>query len=214
MSDRPIDGELVVPTGALGTILFAHGSGSSRHSPRNKAVAEQLNRARLATLLIDLLTPEEAADRSKVFDIALLARRLMEATRSVTRRADLGGLPLGCFGASTGAAAALWAAAELGDEIAAIVSRGGRPDLAVERLPAVNAPTLLIVGSEDPAVLEYNREALGHLRCEAELRVVAGATHLFEESGTLETAGELAVEWFVRHFESGRDGPNRVKSMP
>lgn len=214
MSDSPSDRELVVPAGAIGTIVFAHGSGSSRHSPRNVAVAERLNRARLATLLIDLLTPEEAADRSKVFDIALLARRLTEATGSATGRADLGGLPLGYFGASTGAAAALWAAAELGDEIAAIVSRGGRPDLAVERLPAVDAPTLLVVGSEDPEVLALNRDALRHLRCEAELRIVAGATHLFEEPGALEEVGRLATEWFVGHFENRRPGRNHTKSMP
>ncbi len=188
-------GTLVVPDAATGLVLFAHGSGSSRLSPRNRFVAETLNRAGIATLLFDLLTDTEATDRRNVFDIGLLGQRLVAAT-GWCRTRDLPE-PIGYFGASTGAAAALLAAAELGPAIGAVVSRGGRPDLAGARLSAVRAPTLLIVGSDDHEVLELNRRAAARLaRCEHRLVVVPGATHLFEEPGTLERAADLAAEWF------------------
>ncbi|MEU9859757.1 phosphoribosyltransferase family protein [Streptomyces sp. NPDC047971] len=193
-------GHLVVPQGAAGVVLFAHGSGSSRHSPRNRAVAEELNRAGLGTLLFDLLTEEEAADRTNVFDTELLADRLARATAWLGGRPGVGGLRTGYFGASTGAAAALWAAADPAATVAAVVSRGGRPDLAGPRLADVRAPTLLIVGGHDPLVVELNEQAQRRLRCENELVVVPGATHLFEEPGTLERVGELAAGWFADHF--------------
>ncbi len=196
----PVTGRLTVPAGAGGVVLFAHGSGSSRFSPRNQAVARLLNHARLGTLLFDLLTDSEAASRALVFDVQLLAGRLTEATRWLRSRQDLSDQPLGYFGASTGAAAALWAASEPHAEVAAVVSRGGRPDLAGERLSLVRAPTLLVVGSLDDVVLELNRRALARLRCEARLTVVEGATHLFEEPGTLERAADAAREWFVGHL--------------
>ncbi|WP_405406820.1 phosphoribosyltransferase family protein [Streptomyces sp. NBC_01104] len=186
-------------TGAL--VVFAHGSGSSRHSPRNRAVAATLNRAGLGTLLFDLLTPAEEADRANVFDIPTLAGRLAGATGWVQRRAPVA---VGVFGASTGAAAALRAAASTGTErgtgIGAVVSRGGRPDLAGDRLGDVRAPTLLIVGGHDTRVLELNREAQAGLRCENRLDVVAGATHLFEEPGALDQVAGLALEWFTGHL--------------
>ena len=194
-----LPGSVVAPVERLGIVVFAHGSGSSRSSPRNLQVAEALNEAGLATLLFDLLTEEEARDRATVFDIELLAERLAAAASWVGADPELGTLPVGYFGASTGAAAALWAAAETGGA-AAIVSRGGRPDLAEPRLAGVRAPTLLIVGGHDEVVLELNREALASLRCEAELRVVAGATHLFEEPGALEEVARLARDWFVRYL--------------
>jgi putative phosphoribosyl transferase len=189
-------GDLVAPADAARLVVFAHGSGSSRHSPRNRQVAEALHRRRLATLLVDLLTPAEEADRANVFNIELLAARLLAATDWAARQDQLAWLPVGYFGASTGAAAALWAAAELGDRIAAVVSRGGRPDLAGERLPAVSAPTLLIVGARDNAVLELNRDAQRRLGGRSELVVVPGATHLFEEPGALEQVSSLAADWF------------------
>lgn len=195
-----LPGDLVIPLPALGAVLFAHGSGSSRHSPRNVQVARVLSQAGLATLLFDLLTPPEAADRDNVFDIALLAGRLGAATDWLRHQPDAGSLPLGYFGASTGAAAALWAAAEAGAGVAAVVSRGGRPDLAGPRLAAVTAPTLLVVGGEDLVVLELNRKARQALRCPSELVVVPGATHLFEEPGALEAVADLAREWFLRHL--------------
>ncbi|MER7518407.1 phosphoribosyltransferase family protein [Streptomyces sp. NPDC126499] len=190
-------GHLTVPGKAGGVVLFAHGSGSSRHSPRNTAVAAALHRAGLGTLLFDLLTEDEAADRSNVFDTPLLAARLRQATDWLAARPGAGGLPTGYFGASTGAAAALWAAAEPGSTVAAVVSRGGRPDLADERLPDVTAPTLLIVGGADPLVLDLNRRAERRLRCEHRLVTVPGAGHLFEEPGALERVGELAADWFA-----------------
>ncbi|MFE5481156.1 phosphoribosyltransferase family protein [Streptomyces sp. NPDC056527] len=193
-------GHLVVPQGAAGVVLFAHGSGSSRHSPRNRAVAEDLNRAGLGTLLFDLLTEREAADRANVFDTELLADRLSRATAWLGEQDGIGGLRTGYFGASTGAAAALWAAADPTATVAAVVSRGGRPDLAGPRLGAVRAPTLLIVGGHDPLVVDLNEQAQSQLRCESELVVVPGATHLFEEPGTLERVGELAAGWFADHF--------------
>lgn len=191
-----LPGTLVVPPGASGAVLFVHGSGSSRASPRNVAVARILEQAGLATLLFDLLTPEEALDRANVFDIPLLASRLGAATRCLRAEPEGTGLALGYFGASTGAAAALWAAADLGDAVRAVVSRGGRPDLAGARLGLVRAPTLLIVGGEDREVLALNRRAAEELSCEHELVVVPGATHLFEEPGALERVAELAQGWF------------------
>ena len=194
-----LPGSLAVPADASGVVAFAHGSGSSRFSPRNRQVAGVLHESRLATLLFDLLTPLEERDRRNVFDIALLADRLAAATSWLEVEPALSRLPIAYFGASTGAAAALWAAAENSD-IAAIVSRGGRPDLAGPRLADVGAPTLLIVGGRDEVVLRLNRNALGQLACEAELRVVEGATHLFEESGALEEVASLARGWFLRHL--------------
>jgi len=193
-------GDLTLPPGARTVVVFAHGSGSGRHSPRNRAVAGVLVQAGLGTLLLDLLTPDEAADRSRVFDVELLATRLAEATRWLQRRPGTAGVRIGYFGASTGAAAALWAAADpaTGD-VAAVVSRGGRPDLAMSRLNRVRAPTLLIVGSRDEVVLELNRRAEAELRCEHRLVIVEGASHLFEEPGTLMTAAELARDWFLAH---------------
>jgi putative phosphoribosyl transferase len=194
-----LPGELTVPVGARGAVLFAHGSGSSRLSPRNRLVAGELRDAGLATLLFDLLTERESADRRNVFDIPLLASRLEAAHRWLLHEPE-GTLPVGYFGASTGAAAALWAAAGLGAEVKAVVSRGGRPDLAGPRLPLVQAPTLLIVGGLDDAVLELNRRAGQELACERELVVVPGATHLFEEPGTLEIVAAHAARWFERHL--------------
>ncbi|ALO13177.1 phosphoribosyltransferase [Streptomyces venezuelae] len=193
-------GRLAVPDGATGIVLFAHGSGSSRHSPRNRAVADALNRAGLGTLLFDLLTEAEATDRARVFDTPLLAGRLVSATDWLADRPEGGELPLGYFGASTGAAAALWAAADPASGVAAVVSRGGRPDLAGEHLAGVRAPTLLVVGSRDALVLDLNRRAQALLRCENRLTVVPGATHLFEEPGALEEVAELATDWFAECF--------------
>ena len=189
-----------MPVDATGLVVFAHGSGSSRHSHRNRYVAEIVTKAGLGTLLFDLLTQGEEADRANVFDIGLLARRLIDATRWLRAQPGAAGLPVGYFGASTGAAAALWAAAEPGIAIAAVVSRGGRPDLAGSRLGYVRAPTLLIVGGRDDVVLGLNRDAQAGLRCENQLAVVPGATHLFEEPGTLAAAAGLARDWFAGHL--------------
>jgi putative phosphoribosyl transferase len=191
-------GHLAVPPAPIGLVLFAHGSGSSRHSPRNRFVARALNQDRIATLLFDLLSPDEEIDRRNVFDVELLAERLAAATDWA--RTKYSALPVGYFGASTGAAAALWAAADQGTRIGAVVSRGGRPDLAIPRLAHVSAPTLLIVGGHDDVVIRLNREAAQQLRCEHRLDIVPGATHLFEEPGTLETVAELAAGWFTRHL--------------
>ena len=193
-------GHLTVPEEAVGVVLFAHGSGSSRHSSRNRFVAAVLNQAGLATLLFDLLSPDEELDRANVFDVELLARRLGEVTAWTRTQPETRDLPVGYFGASTGAAAALWAAADPHAQIAAAVSRGGRPDLAGPMLARVTAPTLLIVGAEDHTVLDLNRQAKAQLRCENSLAVVPGATHLFEESGTLRIAAELARDWFRDHL--------------
>ena len=198
-------GTLGLPTNPKGLVLFAHGSGSSRHSPRNRYVAQVLHSRGIATLLFDLLTrEEEAADQWTAelrFDIALLARRLSSATRSILRNPDMKNLKVGYFGASTGAGAAIVAAAEFPENVAAIVSRGGRPDLAMEALRSVQAPTLLIVGGNDEPVIEMNRQALAELGCpEKKLMIVPGATHLFEEPGTLEEVARLAAEWFIRHL--------------
>jgi putative phosphoribosyl transferase len=197
--DVSLPGDVAVPDEASGLVIFAHGSGSTRRSPRNTQVARTLGEAGLATLLFDLLTPEEELDRSKVFDIRLLATRLQAAT-VWAHEGPPNGLPLGYFGASTGAAAALWAAAELGREVSAVVSRGGRPDLAGPMLPRVTSPTLLIVGGEDHDVLRLNREAQRLLRCPNEVVVVTGATHLFVEPGTLEEVARLAAAWFAKHL--------------
>jgi putative phosphoribosyl transferase len=182
-------------------VLFAHGSGSSRHSPRNKYVANQLREARLGTLLIDLLTPEEDETYRTRFDIGLLTQRLAGAARSLAREPQTKDLPVGLFGASTGAAAALEVAAALPEAIRAVVSRGGRPDLASRvALHKVKAPTLLIVGGDDAGVIELNEQAYAELGCEKRLEIVPGATHLFEEPGTLEEVARLAAEWFTRHL--------------
>jgi putative phosphoribosyl transferase len=195
-----LPGLLWRPADAIGIVIFAHGSGSSRLSSRNQAVARWLVERGCATLLFDLLTNREASDRRNVFDIPLLGKRVVETTRWLRARPDAGSLPIGYFGASTGAAAALVAAAELGDQIAAVISRGGRPDLAIPDLPRVTAPTLLIVGSRDDVVLDLNKKAQQHLSCENELLVIPGATHLFEEPGTLEQVGQHAGDWFTGHF--------------
>jgi predicted phosphoribosyltransferase/dienelactone hydrolase len=197
-----LEGDLALPRGALGVVVFAHGSGSSRSSPRNRAVAERLNAEPLATLLFDLLTRAEGGDRAAVFDIELLAERLAAATRWLASQPETSGLAIGYFGASTGAAAALSAAAA-NPAVRAVVSRGGRPDLAGAHLGAVRAPTLLVVGGRDEAVLEMNRRAANALRSPAELVVVPGATHLFEETGALEQVADLAAGWFRRHLTGG-----------
>jgi putative phosphoribosyl transferase len=199
-----LPGHLIVPPAAAGLVVFAHGSGSGRHSPRNQAVARALNDAGLGTLLFDLLTREEEADRANVFDIPLLASRLVAAAAWLPADEDAAGLPIGFFGASTGAGAALWAAAEPGSPVRAIVSRGGRPDLARGRLEAVRAPTLLIVGGRDEAVLEMNRDAARHLSVEHRVEVVPGATHLFEEPGALEAVADVAARWFLDHLPPTR----------
>lgn len=200
-----LGGHLTVPAGAPGVVVFAHGSGSSRHSPRNRAVARVLNDAGLGTLLFDLLTEAEEGDRSNVFDIELLADRLAGATRWL-RGAGVPDVPVGWFGASTGAGAALWAAGAPGADVAAVVSRGGRPDLAGERLAGVTAPTLLIVGGHDRLVLDLNRQAQARLHCENRLAVIPGATHLFEEPGTLAAAATCARDWFLRHLPATEPG--------
>ena len=196
-----LPGRLTLPETAHGLVLFAHGSGSSRLSPRNQYVANVLHESWLGTLLFDLLTEREGADRVNVFDIGLLAERLAAAIRFVAGREQTAALPLGLFGASTGAAAALVAAAHE-PRVKAVVSRGGRPDMAGGALSRVAAPTLFIVGGHDEEVLALNRLAYEQLRAEKQLAVVPGATHLFEEPGTLEEAARLAAEWFARHLRS------------
>jgi len=200
IGDVPLPADLTIPSSCIGWVVFAHGSGSSRRSPRNISVAAALNRAGIATLLFDLLTPEEEVDRHNVFDVELLARRLGAATRWLSTRPEASGLPIAYFGASTGAAAALFAASELGDRITAVVSRGGRPDLAWDRLADVRAPTLLIVGGADAVVLEVNEAAAAQLTCPHELVVVPEATHLFEEPRALEHVASLAVAWLRKYF--------------
>ena len=199
-----LEGNLSLPKGAGGIVLFAHGSGSSRHSPRNRYVARLLNQAKLATLLVDLLTSDEEAIDMRTahlrFDIGLLAQRLVAVTDWLTQYQDTRYLRIGYFGASTGAAAALVAAAERPDVVGAVVSRGGRPDLAGPALARVRAPTLLIVGGNDFQVIELNWAALAQLRCEKQLVIVPGATHLFEEPGALDEVARLAREWFERHL--------------
>lgn len=193
-----LDADVVVPDGAVGVVLFAHGSGSSRHSPRNRAVAEELNRRGLATVLMDLLTPDEdRADEAPRFDIGLLAERLVGAIDRLTTEPATAHLSLGLFGASTGGAAALVAAATRPEAVRAVVSRGGRPDLAGAALAQVRAPTLLIVGELDPMVADLNERARSVLTAPSELRIVPGATHLFEEPGTLEEVATQAADWFT-----------------
>ena len=213
-----LDGDLTIPQAARGMVLFAHGSGSSRHSPRNQMVARQLNAAGLGTLLMDLLTPEEEAIElqggMRRFDINLLAERLVHAIDWLTVTQRTSSLPLGLFGASTGAAAALVAAAMRPLVVRAIVSRGGRPDLAGSALPKVRAPTLLIVGGNDEPVIALNRQAYAQLTCEKRLDIVPGATHLFEEPGTLEQVAQLATEWFVHHLQPPRTPPEFAQPTP
>ena len=206
-----LSGNLTIPENAMAFVLFAHGSGSSRHSPRNQLVACTLNRAGLGTLLFDLLTPEEEAldihTREHRFNIGLLAERLGHATKWTRQQDEIRDLRIGYFGSSTGGAAALVAAAELPQDIGAVVSRGGRPDLAGNALPKVQAPTLLIVGGNDDIVIELNEMARAQMRCEAKLEIIPGATHLFEEPGALEQVAKLASDWFVNHI--GMDGARR-----
>jgi dienelactone hydrolase len=199
-------GELNVPAGGEGLVIFAHGSGSSRHSPRNQYVAQVIQGEGIGTLLFDLLTQEEEKidlrTRHLRFDIGLLARRLVEATEWVEKQKETGHLRIGYFGASTGGGAALVAAAELGDQIGAVVSRGGRPDMAGEALPQVVSPTLLIVGGFDDVVIRLNEEALSKLQCVKEMKIVPGATHLFEEPGKLEEAAQMAADWFQKYLRA------------
>ena len=200
---RRLAGLLAVPKAAKGIVVFAHGSGSSRLSPRNTQVSRALNEAGLATLLFDLLLAEEAEDRSNVFDITLLASRMEEALEWIRGDEAIARLGVGLFGASTGAAAALTAAARRPDQVSAVVSRGGRPDLAAGALARVKAPTLLIVGGRDEVVIELNETAMAQLKCEKRLDIVPGATHLFEEPGTLEAVISLATAWFLRFLGKG-----------
>lgn len=195
-----LGGALVVPADASGVVLFAHGSGSSRYSPRNRMVSERLNEGGLATLLFDLLDDREARDRRNVFDIGLLAERLLRARNWLRTEPGAGDLPVGLFGASTGAAAALVAAATLEAEIEAVVSRGGRPDLAGRSLARVSAPTLLIVGGEDHEVVALNQQAMRQMHCHVELSIVPGAGHLFENPGELEEVADEAFNWFHGHL--------------
>ena len=201
-----LEGTLAIPPGAKGVVVFAHGSGSSRYSPRNQFVARVLRESGNGTLLFDLLTAEEEIEdnvtRSLRFDIALLASRLAEVTRWLVAQTEVCDLGIGYFGSSTGAGAALVAAAEFGQRIDAVVSRGGRPDLAGDALARVQSPTLFIVGGYDDVVIRLNKEALAELCCERELKIVPGATHLFEEPGALEAVAGLATDWFCRHFHT------------
>lgn len=207
---RRLEGMLGQPPGAKAVVAFAHGSGSGRLSPRNQYVARVLQEAGLATLLLDLLEPDEAEDRRKVFDVGLLAERLQAAADWLAAEPVLCRLRLGYFGASTGAAAALIAAARHPEAVGAVVSRGGRPDLAWTDLPAVVAPTLLIVGGADDVVVDLNRSVLQQLHCPKQLVIVSGATHLFPEPGALEEVAGLAARWFLRHLQgSPSDAPNR-----
>jgi putative phosphoribosyl transferase len=201
---RILSGNLNIPKNASGLVLFAHGSGSSRHSPRNQFVARTLNEAGLATLLFDLLTPEEEAidmqTREHRFNIHLLAERLAHATKWAKQQEQTSNLRTGYFGSSTGGAAALVAAADAPQDAGAVVSRGGRPDLADKALPKVQAPTLLIVGGNDDIVIELNEQARDRMRCELKLEIIPGATHLFEEPGALEKVAQVASDWFSRHL--------------
>ncbi|MGD0070923.1 MAG: dienelactone hydrolase family protein [Candidatus Bathyarchaeia archaeon] len=199
-----VEGNLTVPSGAKGVVLFAHGSGSSRFSPRNQYVAKQFNKARIGTLLFDLLTNEEDQEDIETaeyrFNINLLAERLIGATEWLNKDLDTKNIVFGYFGASTGAAAALIAAAKLPNDVAAVVSRGGRPDLAANYLPRVVAPTLLLVGGLDTVVIELNRQAMEQMSAEKKLIIIPGATHLFEEPGKLEEVAKLSTDWFLRYL--------------
>lgn len=215
VTSRRLAGGLALPAGPLGLVIFAHGSGSSRLSPRNRMVADRLNRDGVATLLFDLLTEEEGDDRRNVFDIALLAERLAGATDWALAEPLLRALSIGYFGASTGAAAAIAAGASRPRDIAAVVSRGGRPDLASDdALGALQAPTLLIVGALDVDVLRLNRLAQSKMKCPSQLEIVPGASHLFEETGTLERAAELASRWFQSHFKRTGETLNDEPTPP
>jgi dienelactone hydrolase len=195
-----IEGMLELPNNAQGIVLFAHGSGSSRHSPRNNYVARILHSGGMGTLLMDLLTPEEDMDDETRFDIPLLTRRLLAATDWLQTQQRIKQLPIGYFGASTGAAAALQAAAEPGNKISAVVSRGGRPDMAsADALSRVNSPTLLLIGGLDDIVIELNQEAFSHMHCTKHISIIPSASHLFEEPGTLEKVAKLASDWF-KHY--------------
>jgi len=206
-----LSGNLTIPENAVALVLFAHGSVSSRHSPRNQFVARTLNNSALGTLLFDLLTPEEEAldihTREHRFNIGLLAERLVHATKWARQQEETRDLRIGYFGSSTGGAAALVAAAELPQDVGAVVSRGGRPDLAGDALPKVQAPTLLIVGGNDDIVIELNEMARDQMRCEVKLEIIPGATHLFEEQGALEHVAKLASDWFVDHLAAGSAQP-------
>lgn len=206
-----LEGALAIPADAQGIVLFAHGSGSSRHSPRNNFVAQALQSAGMGTLLMDLLTPQEDATYETRFDIDLLTRRLERATQWLMDQPPRASLDIGYFGASTGAAAALQAAATLGKSIGAVVSRGGRPDLAMSALDRVQSPTLLIVGGLDDIVIDLNRKAYGKIKVEKQLEIVPGATHLFEEPGTLKEAARLAADWFKRYLGSKLQHKNHRK---
>lgn len=209
---RRLPGTLDAPPSTRGVVVFAHGSGSSRHSPRSRMVAAALHQQGLATVRFDLLGADEAADRRNVFDIALLAGRLVEAIDALAQWPAVAGRPIGLFGASTGAAAALVAAADRAEIVAAVVSRGGRPDLAGTALPQVRAPTLLIVGGADTDVLALNAAATRHLRAPWQLAVVPGATHLFEEPGALEQVARLAADWFATHLAPAPSRAARAES--
>jgi putative phosphoribosyl transferase len=207
-ADRAVlSGSLTIPENSKALVLFAHGSGSSRHSPRNQFVARTLNRAGLGTLLFDLLTPEEEtldiSTREHRFNIGLLAERLVRATNWAQQQQQTRNLSIGYFGSSTGGAAALVAAAHLAQDVNAVVSRGGRPDLAGDALPSVQAPTLLVGGGNDDIVIELNEMARDQMRCEVKLTIIPGATHLFEEPGALEKVAQLASDWFVKHLGAG-----------
>jgi putative phosphoribosyl transferase len=210
--EAALQGELHVPPSARGVILFAHGSGSSRFSPRNQFVARQMQQAGLATLLMDLLEEEEAQDRAKVFDIEFLAERLRQGVHWLGQNEFTRALPVGLFGASTGAAAALVLAGRHPEKLAAVVSRGGRPDLAWEDLPSVKAPTLLIVGGDDQEVLELNRAAQARLTAISDLEVIPGATHLFPEPGALETVAKLASSWFRKFLQADPDAATQEEA--
>ena len=215
IGDQSLDGDLGLPPVVRGIVLFAHGSGSSRHSPRNQYVARALERMDLATLLIDLLTPEEERidDRTAQyrFDMPMLARRLVTIVDWLRDRRETASLPIGLFGASTGGGAALMAAADRPREVAAVVSRGGRPDLAGVSLARIMAPTLLIVGGLDTPVIQMNRDAMKQMRGEVRLEIVTGATHLFEEPGTLERVAQLAGGWFARYLQPAFAGPSPLR---
>lgn len=204
-----LDGELIVPSGATGIVIFAHGSGSSRLSPRNKFVAEKIRGQGVGTLLFDLLTPDEEAidryTRHLRFDIGMLAGRLEAAARWLLSTEEGREMSIGFFGSSTGGGAALVAAARMRDRTRAVVSRGGRPDLAADALPRVTAPTLLIVGEFDDVVIKLNRKAFDRLNCEKQMEIIPGATHLFEEPGTLEKVAEIAAAWFANHLVPATD---------
>ena len=204
IGSKKLEGILRVPRDVIGLVVFAHGAGSSRLSPRNNFVAERLGEKGIATLLFELLTKEEALDRANVFDIPLLSERMIDAIGWARTEPELSGLPVGLFGSSTGAAAALVAAARAPEDVDVVVSRGGRPDLAGAELSKVQAPTLLVVGGRDGVVIELNDAAANSLRCEKRVEIVPGATHLFEESGTLDQVVNFAADWFEMHLRAAR----------